>query len=417
MKAKIGARMIETLKPGVAAYEVRDTELGGFLIRVQPSGVMTYYCEYRSAENRRNRVKIGRIGVLSIAQARDEALKILGDVAKGQDPAAQKKKDRLLTLNAFLEEEYGPWAKTHLKQGEDTLARIKKRFEQFLWVRLDEITSWKLEKWSTNCRKVGSKGATINRNIGMLKSALSKALEWGLIERNPLTGLKPQKTDSRGKVRFLNQDEEARLLSALDLREKRIRDDRISGNVWRSMRGYDLLPNLAENIFADYLKPMVVVSMHTGLRRGELFGLTWENVSLERKLITLDGQKTKSGQTRHVPMNQTCLETLVKWRNQNDSENYLVFQGEVGKFNNVKRSWTAVLTLAKIVHFRWHDLRHHFASRLVMAGVDLNTVRELLGHSDIKMTLRYAHLAPQIKADAVAKLDCNIEKERRLYVG
>ena len=83
----------------------------------------------------------------------------------------------------------------------------------------------------------------------------------------------------------------------------------------------------------------------------------------------------------------------------------LVFPGKNGKrFNNIRRSWAGVLDAAKISGFRLHDLRHTFASRLVMAGVDLNTVRELLGHSDYSMTLRYAHLAPEHKAAAVARL-------------
>jgi site-specific recombinase XerD len=72
--------------------------------------------------------------------------------------------------------------------------------------------------------------------------------------------------------------------------------------------------------------------------------------------------------------------------------------------HDVNTSWGNVLVDAKIENFRWHDMRHHFASHLVMAGVDLNTVRELLGHADLKMTLRYAHLAPEHKAAAVAKL-------------
>jgi integrase len=72
--------------------------------------------------------------------------------------------------------------------------------------------------------------------------------------------------------------------------------------------------------------------------------------------------------------------------------------------DDVKKSWYPVVKAAKLTGFRFHDLRHTFASKLVMLGIDLNTVRELLGHSDIKMTLRYAHLAPEHKAAAVAKL-------------
>ena len=91
---------------------------------------------------------------------------------------------------------------------------------------------------------------------------------------------------------------------------------------------------------------------------------------------------------------------------KSDIKDGLVFPNKNNQpFNNVKRSWTSVLEKANITQFRWHDLRHHFASKLVMAGVDLNTVRELLGHSDIKMTLRYAHLAPEHKINAVRKID------------
>lgn len=98
------------------------------------------------------------------------------------------------------------------------------------------------------------------------------------------------------------------------------------------------------------------------------------------------------------------MQVLKAWYQQTAKNNY-VFPSKNGEpFDNVKKAWIAILKNADIKNFRWHDLRHHFASRLVMVGVDLNTVRELLGHSDMSMTLRYAHLATEHKAYAVVKL-------------
>lgn len=108
--------------------------------------------------------------------------------------------------------------------------------------------------------------------------------------------------------------------------------------------------------------------------------------------------------TRYIPLNSEALETLKQWRKQTLGEGLIFPNKNDAKFSNLRKAWHTILKQAEIVNFRWHDMRHHFASRLVMASVDLNTVRELLGHSDIKMTLRYAHLAPEHKAQAVEKL-------------
>jgi integrase len=142
------------------------------------------------------------------------------------------------------------------------------------------------------------------------------------------------------------------------------------------------------------LEPLVLLSINTGVRRGEAFNLTWADVDLKNKLITVEGDTSKSGQTRHIPLNREALDTLTNWKEQGEGKGF-VFPGQNGnRLDNVKKSWGNLLDLAKVVSFRWHDLRHTFASKLVMAGVPLNTVRDLMGHSDIKMTLRYAHLAP-----------------------
>ena len=117
------------------------------------------------------------------------------------------------------------------------------------------------------------------------------------------------------------------------------------------------------------------------------------------KVLTVRAGYAKSGKARHVPLNEEALEVLKEIR-PNTKPNQKLF--EVETFN---KSWHGVLESAEIDDFRFHDLRHTFASNLVMAGVPLNTVRDLLGHGDIQMTLRYAHLAPSHVAEAVAMLD------------
>lgn len=405
MNVKIGTRTISTLQPLNKPYEVRDTELIGLLIRVQPSGVMVYYCEYRNDLRLRNRVRIGRVTSLTTAQARDKAKKILGDVASGKDPAREKKREKAILLEAFIDNEYKPWALQNLKRGAETISRLKRRFSTLLNERLDDLSDRKLEKWITERKSAGINNATINRNIGMLKAALSKAVEWKILDRHPLISLKKQKTDQSIKIRNLNNHEELKLYDALDIREERLRLDRATANQWRVARSHKPFSDLYEKPYADYLKPMVILSLNTGIRQGELFSLEWSNIDFERNLLSVLGSQSKNGQTRHIPLNTTVFTLLNNWKLCTGTTSGLVFPNKSGiKFNNIKRSWTSVLKLAEIRHFRWHDLRHTFASNLVMAGVDLNIVRELLGHSNLRTTLKYAHLSPQIKAEAVNKL-------------
>lgn len=392
----IGNVLLKQLEPKARPFEVRDSKLTGFLVRVQPSGVMTYVVQWGPGK----RMSLGRVGILTPAQARDRAREVLADVVRGLDPMAKRREARAHTLKSFLTERYGPWVETNRKSGAATCSRLRACFLRELGDKnLADVTPWLAEKWRSSRLKAGIKPATVNRDLTSLKAALQKAVEWNLIEQNPLAKLKPTKVDTRPNVRYLSDDEETRLRAALDARETEMQAERDNANKWRASRGYELLPSVR-----DHLKPLVLLAINTGLRRGELFNLTWEDVHLGRAMLTVRGEGAKAGQTRHVPLNAEAKAVLAAWKKE-APDVALVFPGrDGGRLDNVKRSWASALDAAKIKNFRFHDLRHHFASRLVMAGVDLNTVRELLGHADIKMTLRYAHLAPEHTAAAVAKL-------------
>lgn len=405
MQALITTNFIKTLQPKTdSRYDVWDTDFSGLHLRVFPSGKMSYRFLYARGKD----YTIGSTKAFTVTQARERAKIIMGQRASGQDPLEDRKKAKegRMTLKGFLEKHYTPWAVTHLGEGGEAIKRLTTCFAQeFGEKSLSEIQPFKIEQWRTRRLNESIKASTVNRNVELLRGVLSKAVEWGMLERHPLKNLKKLRVDSVAKVRYLSKEEEKALRETLEMREKELKAARKRGNDWRQERGYALFPDLSKSRTVDYLKPMVLLSLNTGMRRGELFDLQWENVNFKQSHITVTGETAKSGKTRHIPLNSEALSILKSWYMQQEKKTGLVFSNKDGtRFNNVKKIWGTLLEKANIKKFRWHDMRHHFASRLVMLGVDLNTVRELLGHSDIKMTLRYAHLAPEHKAKAVAKL-------------
>lgn len=136
------------------------------------------------------------------------------------------------------------------------------------------------------------------------------------------------------------------------------------------------------------------------MRKGELFGLKWEQINFEQGIITL--YDTKNGERRNIPVDET-VKTILKGMERKGDHVFCNEDGET--FVRLQRSFEGALGKSEIEDFRFHDLRHTFASKLVMAGEDLNTVGELLGHKDLTMTLGYAHLSPNHKTRAVNVLD------------
>lgn len=219
------------------------------------------------------------------------------------------------------------------------------------------------------------KPATVNRDIVVLRHMFSKAVEWGKALQNPVRHQKPLQTNNR-PLRYLSHAEMARLLAVADAK----------------------------------LRPPVVTALHTGLRRGELFHLTWPDVDFKQGVMRV--VHTKNGERREIPMTDTLRDTLQHLPRRLDSD--YVFPGKTGQaLVDIRKRFHRALQEAGIEGFVFHDLRHTFASHLVMAGVDSMTVKEFLGHRDIKMTLRYAHLAPDYKRSAMQRLDTYMDTSHK----
>jgi len=151
-----------------------------------------------------------------------------------------------------------------------------------------------------------------------------------------------------------------------------------------------------------HLKPIIILAVNTGMRRGEIFDLQWNHVDLKNRIIEV--ADPKNGDPRFVPINDTLMDALQQLPRRIDTP--YVFPGKNGgRLTDIKKPFLNTRKRAGLDDVRFHDLRHTFASHLVMAGVDLTTVKELLGHKSTKMTERYSHLSPKHKADAVRVLD------------
>lgn len=370
-------------------YEVRATNPVGLLLRVMPSGLRTYYVQIA----RGKRMKIGPAGTFTLKQAEERAKKVL------LDPEGFAKKDHAgCTLAEYLREHYEQHALARMKNGANSVARVRAIWKPLLKKRMTDITASEIDRLRNKRLADGLQPATVNRDVAALSGVFK---HWAKVTKaaHPLAGLETLQVADDETVRYLTPDESKRLRLALSERDAAAAAARQSANEWRIGRGYPLLPEITG--YSDHITPMVLISLNTGVRQGELFSLAWEQVDLERKNITVLASNAKGNATRVIPLNAEALAVLTTIKP--DPAAGLVFKSPVtgGRFNNVKKAWAEVTKDAKIPDLRWHDLRHDFASQLVMRGAPLYTVQKLLGHANSKMTMRYAKLAPSTLASAV----------------
>jgi len=289
-------------------------------------------------------------------------------VLEGKQPEIQKP----IKNHSFfqLAEEYKEWMQRQ-RSFKSKSNLVKQLVSKYGNLPLRRFNMMLLEQFQTERLDKGNKPATINRFIATIKHMFTKAVDWNMVEENILKSVRRVKLleEKNRRLRFLSKDECQELVKHC----------------------------------SPYMKPIVIMALNTGMRKGEILTLKWSNVDMKHRFILLEN--TKNGERREIPINGTLADAVSGLARRID-DGYVFYDPKTDKpYQCIKKGFATALRKAGIQDFHFHDLRHTFASHLVMAGVDITTIKELLGHKSLTMTMRYAHLAPSHKVNAVGILD------------
>jgi integrase len=257
-----------------------------------------------------------------------------------------------------------------------TVGRVRNtltRFTAFIGPkRLNEVTPWHLEQWKKIRKDAGKAPGTVNTELLTLKSVFAKAKAWGKLSEHPGASVKLLQ-NPRQKIRFLSEEEEVRLIPAC----------------------------------SPALRRIVQVGLLTGFRRQELASLRPEDVDMRNGTISVAACYSKNGESRTLPLGPRLKDVLIDALPACGSASTMLVneQERPWSLDALSAQFRATCIQARIGSLGPHVLRHTFASRLVMAGVDLRTVQKLMGHKSIEMTLRYSHLSPHYKRTAMETLE------------
>jgi integrase len=321
----------------------------------------------------------GCIGAVSKTVAKEILAKKKAEAVEGRYELPSKKPSPL--LEAFAKE-YFAYYRANRRPNSVQRHEVSWRVLQPVLgrKRLAEITPFDLERYRRQRKQAGVSDVSINRELAFLRNLYTMAITWGKASENPVTKIRFAR-ENNGRARFLTLDEETRLLACC-------------------------VPSI---------KPIVMTALHTGFRMSELLSLTWADVDFRRRVVTVRAAYAKNGESRSVPMNSVLLETLFAMQGEAIAAGPVFCTSKGTPHKKFRTTFMRAVCKAGIDDLTFHDLRHCFASRLVMAGVDLPTVQALMGHKNITMTMRYTHLSADHKQRAVAMLEHFAEKVPAIF--
>lgn len=341
-----------------------------------------FYADYTDMRTGRRVWKA--LGATSKAQANQILAKIMTEtVERGYFEDRREPQVRL----ADFAEDYLAWAKANKKSFKNDMIFVRRFVQEWGDKLLSEITPHMIEQYKAHrCQEMRKNSLRrpvpvtqnhVNHELSVLRGLFNKAIAWGKVQTTPMKSVKFFKVDDRRMV-YLDREQVQALLAACE--DKR----------------------------TPYLRPVVEIALNTGMRRGEILNLRWQDVDYKANVIRI--RQSKSGEQRGVPMNEAVKGALrecvavERLAGATPQSPYVFCDREGRPYREIKNGFNSAKRRAGLLWLHFHDLRHTFSSHLISSGENLTVIRELLGHKSYAMTLRYAHLSKDRKVQAVERL-------------
>lgn len=352
--------------PGKSKIEYSVSDEPGLFVecRASAKAIPTWYLRLKNAKGTNEYVRLGVVKEVSLTHAKRRARELKAERAKAlQSMPTGQQVYAELTLETFVQEHYLPYAKVHKRswKRDEQAYRMRVR-ERFGNVRLCDITRYQVQRFQTDLASMGIAPATQDHDIKLLRRALNLAVEWEFLERNVLKG-----------VKLLNVD-----------------------NQLHDVADQEQLARLVDILRTDSNRPVcniIMFLLSTGARKMEVLTATWGQIDMDRGLWTIPAATAKSKKSRTVPLNDSAMWVLGEMAKSKSSDAIFANPATGKPFTEITRVWYRLRKAAGIQQMRLHACRHQFAEMVVSSGRSLYDVQVLLGHSDPRVSQRYAKLS------------------------
>jgi integrase len=351
---------------GKPRIEYCDKDNAGLyvLVSAQSPGQGTYFHRYKGDSNKTAHKKIGRTSEMTLGEARKKFRILKAEIALGADPQAEERaRKAVINYTDFFNDHYLPFVKPRKRSWDrdEELFRLRIK-DVFGSKRLNEITRQQIQTFHGSVKEEGLSAATADHHLKLIRHSLNLAVGWSMLEKNPAEGIKQFNEDNK-KERYMNDEELRRLMAVLHANEP---------------------PMVCQ---------VALFLLATGARLSEALSAKWIDVNRQSKSWRIPATNSKSGRVRMIPLNDSAIEILDRLNTEGKFDNLFINLQTKEPLTAVNKVWGRLRVKAGLPDLRLHDLRHQHASLLVNAGHTLYAVQKILGHSDAKVTERYAHLS------------------------